>query len=245
MTVPGMHLHLTSCGSTNDEAARMARAGAGHGFIVTAEEQTAGRGRQGRTWQSTPGNVFLSMVLRVPVMLTDVAPLTLALGVGACEALRALGVPAHVKWPNDIVLVEEGRVKKLAGILLESQSSGGRLDAIVAGIGVNLLPTDPADPLAKRRASLADLGLTISTTSVIEALRAEWLRWVDHFIGGGVAAVTQAWEECMWPVTHLIDGQLMVAQGLELDGALRLAGENGTAIHRFGDAPAADWQMST
>ena len=91
----GSHrIDLDECGSTNDEAARLARAGASHGTVVIAERQRAGRGRDGRPWASPPGlGLYLSAVLRPPLPLVDVPPMTLAIGIGLCDAVRATGVP--------------------------------------------------------------------------------------------------------------------------------------------------------
>ena len=84
-------IELVECGSTNDEAARLARMGAKHGTLVIAESQKAGRGRDGRVWESPPGGLYLSAVLRPALPLIDVPPMTLAIGIGVCDAARAAG----------------------------------------------------------------------------------------------------------------------------------------------------------
>src|SRR5213075_12146 len=137
-------IDLDACASTNDEAGRLARAGARHGTVVIAERQTSGRGRDGRTWESPPGGLYLSAVLRPPLPLADVPPMTLAIGIGVCDAARAfLGERASscvLKWPNDVLVTamegdpvtpSRGGARKLAGVLVEAQSQGNRLDAIV------------------------------------------------------------------------------------------------------------------
>jgi BirA family transcriptional regulator, biotin operon repressor / biotin---[acetyl-CoA-carboxylase] ligase len=116
-------LHLRETTSTNDRARALAIAGAPHGTLVTAEVQTAGRGRQGRTWTAPPGtSLLLSLVLR------QVDPL-LSLRAGLAVADLA-GSGARVKWPNDVLL--DGR--KVAGILAEGRPQEGWA---VLGIGVN------------------------------------------------------------------------------------------------------------
>jgi BirA family transcriptional regulator, biotin operon repressor / biotin---[acetyl-CoA-carboxylase] ligase len=116
-------LHLRETTSTNDRARALAVAGAPHGTLVTAEVQTAGRGRQGRTWTAPPGtSLLLSLVLR------QVDPL-LSLRAGLAVADLA-GSGARVKWPNDVLL--DGR--KVAGILAEGRPQEGWA---VLGIGVN------------------------------------------------------------------------------------------------------------
>jgi BirA family biotin operon repressor/biotin-[acetyl-CoA-carboxylase] ligase len=101
-------VHLRCVGSTNERARELAIAGAPHGTLVSAAEQTAGRGRQGRSWVAPPGNALLcSFVLRDPPPL-----LSLIAGMAVCDALARLPVAEHaqsahralVKWPNDVVL---------------------------------------------------------------------------------------------------------------------------------------------
>ena len=120
---PRLHLRRTS--STNDRARELARAGAPHGALVTAAEQSAGRGRQGRTWSAPPGRaLLLSLVLRDPPRL-----LPLAAGLAVAEEV---GPDARIKWPND-VLLPDGH--KVAGILLEGRPQEGWA---VLGIGLNV-----------------------------------------------------------------------------------------------------------
>jgi BirA family transcriptional regulator, biotin operon repressor / biotin---[acetyl-CoA-carboxylase] ligase len=119
---PRVHHRLTD--STNERARELAAVGAPHGTLVTADEQTAGRGRQGREWTAAPGAALLmSLVLRDPA-----EALPLAAAVAVCEALP---VRAAIKWPNDI-WVER---RKVAGILVEARPQEGWA---VVGIGVNV-----------------------------------------------------------------------------------------------------------
>ena len=123
MSLGRPRLHLRETTSTNDRARALAVAGAPHGTLVTAGVQTAGRGRQGRTWTAPPGtSLLLSLVLR------EVDPL-LSLRAGLAVADLA-GAAAQVKWPNDVLL--DGR--KVAGILAEGRPQEGWA---VLGIGVN------------------------------------------------------------------------------------------------------------
>ncbi len=123
-TLGSPRLHLRRTASTNQRARELAAAGAPHGTLVTASEQTAGRGRQGRTWVAPPGRALLmSLVLRQPPRL-----LPLAAGVAVAELT---GPQAAVKWPNDVLMA--GR--KIAGILVEGRPQEGWA---VLGIGVNV-----------------------------------------------------------------------------------------------------------
>ena len=117
-------LHLRATGSTNDEARGLAARGAPHGTLVTATQQTAGRGRQGRAWAAPAGRALLcSLVLRDPGEL-----ISLAAGVAVAEVA---GAQAALKWPNDVLV--GGR--KVAGILVEGRPQEGWA---VLGIGINV-----------------------------------------------------------------------------------------------------------
>jgi len=123
MTIGRPRLHLRVTASTNERARALASAGAPHGTLVTADAQTAGRGRQGRTWTAPAGRaLLLSLVVR------ELDPL-ISLRAGLAVADLA-GAPACVKWPNDVLL--DGR--KVAGILVEARPQEGWA---VVGIGVN------------------------------------------------------------------------------------------------------------
>ncbi len=159
---PRVHLRRTD--STNDRARRLVLAGAPHGTIVTAAEQTAGRGRQGRRWSAPAGSALLmSLLLRSPPPL-----LPLIAAVAVCDVA---GEQARVKWPNDIVLVREGGLAKLAGLLAEGRPQHGWA---VLGIGLNVavrieeLPAELHDRAASLGAAEADVEPTLER--LLEAL---------------------------------------------------------------------------
>ncbi|HWE14961.1 MAG TPA: biotin--[acetyl-CoA-carboxylase] ligase [Solirubrobacteraceae bacterium] len=141
--LPRLHLQLTD--STNARACLLAAAGASHGTLVTAAEQSAGRGRQGRSWSAPAGRALLcSLVIRRPCAL-----LSLAAGVAVAEVA---GDDARVKWPNDVLV--QGR--KVAGILVEGRPQE---DWAVLGMGLNVaLRTEDFPPELRDRAGT--LGLT-------------------------------------------------------------------------------------
>lgn len=126
-----------SLASTNDEAFRRGAEGEPEGLVVVAESQTAGRGRQGRSWTDTPGKSLLFTVLLAPAIPLPSFPLlALALAASVAGAGRTLaGAALEVKWPNDVTHL--GR--KLCGILAESRgAAGGRTPALVIGAGINV-----------------------------------------------------------------------------------------------------------
>ncbi|HTJ47017.1 MAG TPA: biotin--[acetyl-CoA-carboxylase] ligase [Kofleriaceae bacterium] len=229
----GCHrVDLELCGSTNDEAARLARAGAPGGTVVTAAAQTAGRGRAGRTWESPPGaGLYFSCVLRLPLATRDVPALTLAVGVAACDAARAFGAPCTLKWPNDLIVrgANGDGVKKLGGILTETTSAGGRVDAVIVGIGMNL--ASDHDP-SLRATSIAEHAAAPDRERVIAKLCEELEPWIERYVAGGVAAIAGAWEaraDLAARVRATIHGATITgcARGLDGDGALRLIDDDG------------------
>ena len=223
---------LESCGSTNDEAARLARAGAKHGTIVVAERQSSGRGRDGRVWESPPGGLYMSAVLRPPMPVVDVPPMTLAIGIGLCDAVRTMGAPAALKWPNDLFV---GR-RKLAGVLVEAQSQGGKLEAAIVGIGVNIHGELP-DAVAETAITLAEAaGTSVDRDAFLERMLAHVERWVDRYVSNGIEAIIPAWQERMaigLTARATIDGESRTGSvtGLDADGALLLRDDDGN-VHR-------------
>jgi BirA family biotin operon repressor/biotin-[acetyl-CoA-carboxylase] ligase len=149
-------LHLRRTDSTNERARALAADGAPHGALVTATEQTAGRGRQGRSWSAPPGSsLLMSLILSPPPRM-----LPLAAAVAVCDAVDALpGVQergeAKIKWPNDVVLERPPGLAKLAGILIEARPQQGWA---VLGIGLNAAVALEELP-PELRASAATLGL--------------------------------------------------------------------------------------
>lgn len=189
---------LRSTGSTNDVAARLADLGAEEGTVVVAETQTAGRGRLGRVWFSPPGaGLYVSIVLRppadvaVPADGNPAALLTLASGVALAEGVRAItGLPAEIKWPNDIMI--GGR--KLAGILAEAAAQSGSLQYVVLGFGMNLQPAAFPPDLADRATSLeAETGRGVDRALIlVEMLASLATRYAD-LRAGRFDAILSAW----------------------------------------------------
>ena len=129
---------LATVDSTNLVARRGAEAGASDFSLYVAEEQTAGRGRRGRTWRSASGEgLWFSLLLRPDLPPEKLAPITLFAGLCVAEALRtATGLDIQLKWPNDLVVLPSGR--KLGGILTETILEENQITAVVVGIGVNV-----------------------------------------------------------------------------------------------------------
>lgn len=227
--------HAAATGSTNDDAAAWARAGAPAGAVVVADEQTRGRGRLGRRWHSPPGeSLYFSVVLRPPLPPHRVPPLTLAAGVAVAEALvevlgPSLPAPA-LKWPNDVLL--DGR--KVAGILTEMSADLDHVHHLVVGIGVNLNVRAFPDELAAIATSVAVArGEPVARADFAARLCARLEYWVDRFVAEGAPAIVAAWKQHARffgrrvRVTAGRDVVEGVAEDLEDDGALRLRLDDG------------------
>ena len=209
-------LHLRETSSTNDRARELAGTGAPHGTLVTAAAQSAGRGRQGRTWSAPPGHALLmSLVLRDPPPLL---PLGAAVAVAA-----AAGDDARIKWPNDVLV--DGR--KVSGILAEGRPQEGWA---VLGIGVNVA-VRLEDLPQELHATAATLGLAPQD---VEAVRASLLTELDDVLALEPSALLDAWRardalagrEVRWAAGS------GVAAGIDGDGRLvvELAGGGRTAL---------------
>jgi BirA family biotin operon repressor/biotin-[acetyl-CoA-carboxylase] ligase len=165
------HRHFKVTDSTNDRGRELVEAGAPGGTIVTAHEQTAGRGRQGRVWTAPEGKALLYSALLRPLDERHLLlPLSVPLAVcAAAEQLRP-GVECQVKWPNDVWL--EGR--KLSGILIEAKPQEGWA---VLGIGLNL-SIEPHEFPDDLRQPAISLGAGVTPEAARRALDAQLSRWV-------------------------------------------------------------------
>lgn len=173
------HVHHRLTDSTNARARDLAAAGAPHGTLVTADEQTAGRGRQGRAWTAPPGEaLLLSLVVRG--IGTGMALLPLAAAVAVCDALAP--VDAAIKWPNDIWIER----RKVAGILLEGRPQEGWA---VVGIGLNVRTREFPEELRDIATSLAFEGSDVGVQDTLAAL----LPQLDRWLGAPPAGVLEAW----------------------------------------------------
>lgn len=119
--------------STNVEVWRLLEQGSGEGVVAIAQQQQSGRGQRGRTWQSPPGGLYLSLGLTPNFPISDSVRLTVGCAWGIATALRQRGIPVGVKWLNDLVL--DG--KKLGGILTETRIQQGQIQQAVLGFGLN------------------------------------------------------------------------------------------------------------
>jgi BirA family biotin operon repressor/biotin-[acetyl-CoA-carboxylase] ligase len=183
-----------SIDSTSNEAQRLAEAGAPHGTLVLAREQTAGRGRRGRSWMTLGGEQFCaSLVLRPALPAERAAELTLVAAVALAEALETHGARPRIKWPNDLEL--EGR--KVAGLLCEMATGpDGTLRHVVVGVGVNLdgdLASLPEE-IRNRATTLQSVYGHAPAAATLAAAFCERLEaWLVRHEREGLAPILKAW----------------------------------------------------
>jgi BirA family transcriptional regulator, biotin operon repressor / biotin---[acetyl-CoA-carboxylase] ligase len=217
--------HILTTHSTNDDMAALARQGAAEGTWLRADQQQGGRGRQGRTWVSPPGNLYASTLVQRRTGDPPAPSLALVAALALDELLQAwVGADRlMIKWPND--LLADGA--KLSGILLE-----GVDDAVVVGIGVNLAhhPTGIDRPAT----SLAALGhVAPDTADFAEELAASFAAWLSRWRAEGLGAILARWQARAHPPGTALrvavpEGVLEgLYDGLDSDGALRLKTPDG------------------
>ncbi|GAC1542857.1 MAG: biotin--[acetyl-CoA-carboxylase] ligase [Myxococcales bacterium] len=235
----GRSLHVYErLDSTNDEAHRLAEAGAPHGATVIAESQDAGRGRRGRGWVTPPGKALaLSIVLRPALVPARAPELTLCAAVAVCEVAQEAGArAAAIKWPNDV----ECRGSKLAGLLAEMRTQGDRVAHVVLGIGfnVNLEAGDLPEPLRATATSLRleRGGEPIARTLVCARLLARIERWLSVHEAEGFSPVRARWRELSSTLGRRVRAEIASgnivgeAEDLAEDGALLVRTDAGATV---------------
>jgi len=235
--------HHDAVGSTNEEALGLARGGAPHGTLVLADRQTAGRGRQGRRWESPPGvGLWFSWMLRPDLDLARGFLVTALGALAVAEAVgRLTGRAATVRWPNDVLV--GGR--KLAGVLAEARGQGSRLEAVVLGIGVNVgqLPADFPEELAGIATSMAiEAGRPVDRVLAFQSIVESFEQGYDQMQRDGGARVLDDWRAAMSlvgePVRLALSDRDVTGRVVAIadDGALVLEDEAGVkTAHHAGD----------
>jgi BirA family biotin operon repressor/biotin-[acetyl-CoA-carboxylase] ligase len=225
--------HYDSIGSTNDEAVRLANEGAAHGTVVHADQQTVGRGRLSRKWQSPRGNLYVSIILRLGTAAARNMEVSFIAALAVADAIETLlqrKERATLKWPND-VLVRDG---KISGILVEQAG-----DALVLGIGINVL--EPPGGVSYNVSTIVGCGGLATVEGTRSALLTALANWLDIWHADGFAAVRANWlARAHSPGTalrvavgdHTIEGRFA---DLAPDGALLLDTDEGRQRYVAGD----------
>ena len=218
---------LASIDSTNAELLRRVQAGRREPMAIYALAQTAGRGRNGKSWDAPLLGLYYSQTFRFKCAPSKLAGLSLALGIAAVEAIYAAMLPAHalairLKWPNDLWINGE----KLGGILIEMTPAPSKQSAksttVVAGIGVNLAGASDA-----MRTDLAAHGVALAASALAPRMLDCWQQAADQFSRKGFADFHSRWNELdalAGKAVSLSDSpeQIWLASGVSDTGALKL-----------------------
>lgn len=226
--------HLAECGSTNTEALAHLRNGGGP-LIVSADRQTAGRGRLGRAWQSDDASLTFSVARPMPAEL-DLSGLSLAVGCTVADVLDPAGERVRLKWPNDLFL--DGA--KLGGILIETVPLPNQQRGVVIGIGLNLQPLPPdADrsAFASGHAALRSLDPGATAASVLDRLAPALRALLADFetLGFGPWQLAFSRRDLAAGRRVRVGGQVGIARGVSTQGELLLDTDDGIALVSTGE----------
>ncbi|MCF6759911.1 bifunctional biotin--[acetyl-CoA-carboxylase] ligase/biotin operon repressor BirA [Pseudomonas fragi] len=228
-----------SLDSTNAEALRAIDSGAAAPFVVTAERQTAGRGRRGRKWVSPfAENIYYSLVLRMDGGMRQLEGLSLVVGLAVLSALRAVGLSdAGLKWPNDVLVGN----KKIAGILLELVGDPADVCHVVLGIGINVNMRLASEVDQAWTSVFLESGRLVNRNTLISRLNDSLLMYLKRHAAEGFTAIQAEWEQNhLWQGrevsliagVHQVDGTVM---GIDQQGALRMSVNGEVKVYSSGE----------
>ncbi len=219
--------HFQAIDSTNDEARRLAVSQTAVNTWVVADRQSGGRGRRGRLWISHPGNLYCSLVTRPDVPVSEAARLSFVTAVALVDALKEFlpeSTAITCKWPNDVLV----NGQKVAGILLESASSGKKnlIDWVIVGIGINVL--NFPDTVDFPATSLSAQGLDgLKPKDVFGVLAVSLAKWIGYWRTEGFDFILQAWKKVAAGMGLRITVRL---QNETFDGIFQDIGQNGELV---------------
>lgn len=220
--------------STNEEARRRAAGGVTEPVWIVAERQTKGRGRQGRAWETAPGNLAATYLFAPGLAPPEAARLSFAAALAAADLIDSyLPRAARMKWPNDVLV----RERKIAGILLESAAGQGSVAWLAIGVGVNL--ADHPQGTAFPATALTAEGVAAPPVGeVVERLAVALGHWLGRHAREGFEPIRNAWlargpalgtSMTVRSGHETVEGRFA---GLGADGALQLSGTDGR-MHRI------------
>jgi len=213
----------------------MAEKEAVSGTVVVAEEQTTGKGRMERVWYSPSGQgLWFSVILRPEISPVDASKLTLMCAVGVAKTIReTVGIPAGIKWPNDVLIGN----RKVSGILIEMNAEIDKINYLVVGIGVNVNLDRAQVP-----GELSDIAVSLEEQNRLKVTRIQLLAallnnldslYLD-FLDGKFNQILTAWKEMSITLNRwvkVVSGNYVeegIAFDLDDDGALILMKKDGS-----------------
>ncbi|WNB93751.1 biotin--[acetyl-CoA-carboxylase] ligase [Bacillus sp. NEB1478] len=220
--------------STQEIAHQLAREGAEEGTIVLADEQTGGRGRLGRAWQSPSGTgIWMSLIMRPKIPLQKAPQLTLLIAVAVSKAIeKVTGIEAAIKWPNDLLI----NGKKISGILTELQAEADSIHSVIVGIGMNVNQEKKhfSEEIIDIATSLAIEGnQSFKRAELIGAVLNEIEKLYNNYLQDGFKVIKLLWEARAFSLgkritARSISGSITgYAQGITEEGVLLLEDDNG------------------
>lgn len=226
-----------SVASTQNEVHRLAATGAAHGTLVVAEEQTEGRGRQGRFWLSPPGGgIWMSLLIRPDLPIALAPQMTLVAATALCRTLRReTGASVGIKWPNDLLASD----KKLCGILVESVGEDERIRHMAVGVGIDVhLEAKDYPPELRDIATslLLETGRRFDRGALAGAFLREFDALYDLYFAEGFAPIRTLWESLSVTlgrrIRHQTGDRLTegVAESLDERGALVVKTDAGDRV---------------
>ncbi len=218
--------------STNIQAKRIGEEGAQNGTLVVTENQTAGRGRRGRTWESPEGNVYFTFLLRPEIEASRASMLTLVSALALGKAVEKItNLKAQIKWPNDVVI----NGKKVCGILTESSTDLEYINYLVTGIGVNVNQVEFPEEIAGKATSLIlELGHSVNRAEVIGEFLNQFEKYYEIFIATeDMTALVDTYNEMLvncGKEVKIVDKdneRVLMAMGIDERGGLLVKDKDG------------------
>lgn len=225
--------HYSEVDSTNEVAKELAEKGAAEGTIIIAESQRSGKGRRGKKWLSPSGGVWMTIILRPDIPLSQAPLLTLVTGVAVAKTLaKDCGLDVGIKWPNDILIGE----KKVCGILTEVSASGKKLDYVVVGIGIDLNVDVEAFPPKLREGATSlkrELDKEIQGVELVQDFLVNFETLYKDFTNGKFTEILNQWRRLSKTIGSYVEvhqkGRIVrgEAVGISKEGILILEMDDG------------------
>ncbi|QDQ02118.1 biotin--[acetyl-CoA-carboxylase] ligase [Lysinibacillus fusiformis] len=228
--------HFDVVDSTQTIAHKLAQEGAPNGTVIIAEDQTAGRGRMTRMWESTHGTgIWMTIIVRPDVSPQQASSFTLVVAVAVTMAIKTLykNVEPAIKWPNDLLI----NGKKCTGILTEMQAEADLVQALLVGIGINAnqVETDFSPDISDKATSLRlEAGEEINRAALVATILQYLEQFTDLFVNEGFASIKKLWEEMSCTIGQRIEVTTIrerfegIASGITDEGVLQLTQADGT-----------------